>query len=405
MIYTHAQGQSLLTLREEVRTLLDKGAIQKVSLEKNPTGFYSKYFLVKKKGGAMRPILDLRRLNRYLKKMPFKMLTNASLLRKVRRGTWFCSVDLKDAFFHVSIYPPHRKFLRFALDGQVYQYTVLPFGMSLSPRVFSKCTQAAIAPLRAQGIRLDTYLDDWLISAESREEAARHTDTVVSHLSSLGFRLNPEKSTLVPSQQASFLGMRLDSTTLSARLSVERIDNFIACARTLRLGDTVPYRTCRRLSGFMASVIHLVRLGRFHMRPFQRWMNSLRVPPSMGHQPVRVTLACIRAIEPWLSTALLSQGVKMGPIISLKFITTDASRLGWGAIHHGMTAKGVWSDALRTRHINYLELLAGSWLSNGSNRLCGAATSMYGRTTLPRCVMSTSRGVWPPQLWTSWHGA
>ena len=358
VIYTPARGRSLATLREEVRTLLDKGAIQKVNLQKSPAGFYSKYFLVEKRGGAMRPILDLRGLNKYLKKFTFKMLTTAALLSRIRRGTWFCTVDLKDAFFHISIYPPHRKFLRFGLDGQVYQYTVLPFGMSLSPRVFTKCTHAAIAPLRARGIRLDTYLDDWLISAESREEAARHTDAVVSHLSSLGFVLNLEKSTLVPSQQTTFLGIRLDSTTLSARLSQDRIDNFLACARTLRLGDVVPYNTCLRVSGFMASAIHLVRLGRFYMRPFQRWMLSLRVSSSMGHQPVRVTQGCIRAIEPWLRAGFLSRGVRMGLILSLKFITTDASRLGWGAIHNGMTAKGVWSDVLRTKHINYLELLA-----------------------------------------------
>ena len=270
VIPTLATGQALVTLREEIQTLLDKGAIQKVNLEKSPGGFYSKYFLVTKKGGGMRPILDLRGLNKYLKTFRFKMLTTASLLRKVRRGAWFTSVDLKDAFFHVSIYPPHRKFLRFALDGEVYQYTVLPFGMSLSPRVFTKCTQAAIAPLRAQGIRLDTFLDDWLISADSLQEANRHTETVVSHLTSLGFNLNLEKSALVPSQQTTFIGVMLDSTTLMARLTQERIDRFLSCMMTFHDGTYVSYGTCMRVAGFMASAIHLIRLGRFYMRPFQK---------------------------------------------------------------------------------------------------------------------------------------
>ena len=123
----------------------------------------------------MRPILDLRGLNKHLKTFRFKMLTTASLLRTVRQGDWFTSLDLRDAYQHLAVYAPHRKFLRFGFEGRVYEYTVLPFGMSLSPRVFVKCTQVAVAPLRRQGIRLATYIDDWLFSGKSREEVDRHT--------------------------------------------------------------------------------------------------------------------------------------------------------------------------------------------------------------------------------------
>ena len=258
----------------------------------------------------------------------------------------------------MSIYPPHRKFLRFGFDGRVYQYTVLPFGMSLSPRVFSKCTQAAIAPLRARGIRLDTYLDDWLISADSREVAIQHTQMVVSHLTSLGFQLNLEKSSLVPSQRATFLGVMLDSTTLRARLSQERIDTFLTCARSLRLGNLVPYRTCMRIAGFMASTIHLIRLGGFHMRPFLHWMLALRIPSSQGQQQVLVTEACARTLRPWLQVEFLTEGVSVGPVPYVRTITTDAGMSGWGAILDGRTPRGVWSSDLRSRHINYWELMA-----------------------------------------------
>ena len=92
LIPTVASGPALVSLREEIQALLSKGAIQKVDLEKSPVGFYSKYFLVKKKGGTMRPILDLKGLNRYLRKIKFSMLTTTSLLGRIRRGTWFTSV-------------------------------------------------------------------------------------------------------------------------------------------------------------------------------------------------------------------------------------------------------------------------------------------------------------------------
>ncbi len=39
-------------------------------------------------------------------------------------------------------------FLRFAFDGRAWQYRVLPFGLSLSPRVFMKVVEGALSPLR-----------------------------------------------------------------------------------------------------------------------------------------------------------------------------------------------------------------------------------------------------------------
>ena len=45
-------------------------------------------------------------------------------------------------------------------------------------------------------------------------------------------------------------------------------------------------------------------------------------------------------------------------VSSFKVVTTDASLSGWGTILDGRTAKGTWDAAFRTKHINYLELMA-----------------------------------------------
>ncbi len=75
-------------------------------------------------------------------------------------GDWYVTIDLKDAYFHVEILPQHRKFLRFAFGGEAYQYRVLPFGLALSPRTYTKCMDAALAPLRLRGTCILNYIDD-----------------------------------------------------------------------------------------------------------------------------------------------------------------------------------------------------------------------------------------------------
>ncbi len=228
--FTSVKAADAPVLRAEIAVLLAKDAIEPVPPADMGSGLFSPYFIVPKKGGGLRPILDLRVLNRALHKLPFKMLTQKRIFGCVRPLDWFAAIDLKDAYFHVSILPRHRPFLRFAFEGRAYQYKVLPFGLSLSPRVFTKVVEAALIPLREQGVRILNYLDDWLILAQSRRQLFAHRDLVLKHLSLLGLRVNWEKSKLVPTQRISFLGMEFDSVNQTARLTQERAQSALTIA-------------------------------------------------------------------------------------------------------------------------------------------------------------------------------
>ncbi len=215
-------------LQQELSSLLQKGAIEEVPQSDIEQGFFSRYFLVPKRDGSLRPILDLRRLNLSLYKGKFKMQTMKSIMSQIQGGDWFVTIDLKDAFFHMQVVQRHRKFLWFAFGGKAYQYRALPFGLALAPRTFTKCMDAALAPLRFQGIRVLNYLDDWLILAHSRELASPHRDIVLHHIHSLGLRMNAKKSVLFHSQRTVFLGVHLDSVRMQARLAPARISSFTA---------------------------------------------------------------------------------------------------------------------------------------------------------------------------------
>ena len=104
------------------------------------------------------------------------------LLRFMRPGNCFTTINLKDAHCHVPICPIQRKSLRFHYEATAYDSLVLPFGLSLSLCVFSQVVKTALAPMRGQWLRVLAYLDDWLIAAESREQAVLHTSRLVSHV-------------------------------------------------------------------------------------------------------------------------------------------------------------------------------------------------------------------------------
>ena len=70
--------------------------------------------------------------------------------------------------------------------------------------------------LHSMGIRMLRYLDDWLIQASSKEECLQARETVLSLCQELGIIINLEKSQLVPTQVATYLGLVIDATTLRA---------------------------------------------------------------------------------------------------------------------------------------------------------------------------------------------
>ncbi len=344
-------------LQQELSSLLQKRAIEEVPQSDVERGFFSRYFLVPKRDGGLRPILDLQRLNFSLYKGKFKMLTIKTIMSQVQEGNWFVTIDLKDAYFHIQVFQRHRRFLRFAFGGKAYQYTVLPFGLALAPRTFTKCMDAALAPLRLQGIRVLNYLDNWLILAHSRELVSRHRDIVLGHIHSLGLRMNAKKSVLLPSQRTVFLGVRLDSVQMQARLAPSRIPDLTACLARFKLGHHVSVGTCRRLLGLMAAASPVL----LHMRPFLWWMKELRLHPTVpATRLIRVSRSCCCPLLMWRDPVFLRSGVIMGAIYPHHMITTDASMTGWGAVFEGRLASGEWKEEFLSWHINCLELRLSS---------------------------------------------
>ncbi|KAI2646500.1 Transposon Ty3-G Gag-Pol polyprotein [Labeo rohita] len=339
--------EQALVMEQEVETLLRKEAIEVVPPHARESEFYSRYFIVPKKDGGLRPIIDLRRLNHSVMKLKFKMLTIKQVVSQIRSEDWFVTIDLKDAYFQVSILPQHRKFLRFAFRGEAYQYRVLPFGLALSPRTFTKCVDAALVPLRLQGIRILNYIDDWLILAASENLAARHRDVVLAHMKTLGLRLNAKKSVLSPLQRTTYLGVVWDSTTMQARLSPARIESILAAVKRVKEGRSLTVKQFQQLLGLMAAAPNVIPFGLLYMRPLQWWLKSKGFSPRGNPlRMIKVTRRGLRALDMWRKPWFLNQGPVLGAPCRRVTLATDASLTGWGAVMSGRPAQD-----LRDRHV------------------------------------------------------
>lgn len=106
----HPQSE-INVIDNEAQTLLQKQAIGAASL--GSAGFHSQLFIIPKKYGDLRPVLNLRHLNSYLPQQRFKIEIISTITRLLQPYDFLTSIDLQDAFHHILIHPSSRPVLRF----------------------------------------------------------------------------------------------------------------------------------------------------------------------------------------------------------------------------------------------------------------------------------------------------
>ena len=154
--------------------------------------------------GKKRLILDLRHVNQSIWKQKFKCEDWRVLLSYVNKGDFLFSFDLKSGYHHFDIFPDHQTFLGFSwvFSGTVkyFCFTVLPFGLSSAPYIFTKCLRPLVKFWRFNGIKIVVFLDDGCGMGESLQTAKGHSLFVQTSLRNAGFVANFTKSLWEPTQ-------------------------------------------------------------------------------------------------------------------------------------------------------------------------------------------------------------
>ena len=162
--------------------------------------------------GKRRLILDLRFVNQFIVKQKVKFEDYKTALDLFQYGGYACSFDLKSGYHHVDIFPSHQRFLGFSWtfpDGRTryFAFTVLPFGLSSAPYLFTKLMRPLVKYWRSRGLYCIVYLDDGFLMDSTLEKTQRASHLVYGDLVASGFVINQEKSIWCPVQSIVWLGI------------------------------------------------------------------------------------------------------------------------------------------------------------------------------------------------------
>ena len=137
-------------IAEEVESMLDKKAIQCIQQDRTE-GFFSRIFLVPKKGGKFRPVVNLRPLNRCIRYRHFKMEGIHTVKDLLRRGDYMVRIDLKGCLFRHTNMLPASQVPAFPLEGPGLRVHMSPIRAGRSASCLHKGDEASCGIHQEQG--------------------------------------------------------------------------------------------------------------------------------------------------------------------------------------------------------------------------------------------------------------
>ena len=324
-----------------------------------PDQYVSRIFEVPKKTGDYRLILDLSDLNKFLKKVHFKMEGLDTISSLITHNDFFASLDLDHAFFSIAMHSSCWKYLCFDFEGVRYCFVALVFGLSCAPRIFTKMLKVPLSALRMSGVRCSAWIDDIFLVGSSFSSTSSDISYSISFLESLGFIIKPAKSVLLPSQSITHVGFVWDSVHFTVSVPPSKVDALKDLCSSA-LCDPISLRFLARIIGTMDSFRFGCPIVPLHYRSLQFDLNKHLDSscPDWGSM-VRLSSLARDDLLWWLDCDSSLPPSPLAPFSPSHYMETDASLLGWGALlRSGPSTQGRWSSSESSLHINRLELLA-----------------------------------------------
>lgn len=256
---------------QEIRDLLQKRLIAELS-----SAFFVNPLSVADNSSKLRLILDCSHLNSHIAKYRFRLEGLSLAIKMFHKSCFMMKLDLKSGYHHVDIHPLHQQYLAFRWNSRFFAFTVLPFGLSSGPYVFTKIMKPFIKRWRTAGANVLIYIDDLIMFAPDLPTFCRFREMILNDLTAAGFVLNTEKSVVSPTQNVSFLGFLFNSHTYEICIPSNKVEN-VTCilSRCFRTQPFLTPRNALKCAGLIISLKFVVgNLTLIHTRNLYRFVGK-----------------------------------------------------------------------------------------------------------------------------------
>ena len=233
-------------LFDQIKTWLALGVIKP-----SQSKFNSPVFIVPKKSGKPRYVLDYRQLNAQSVEDKYSMRTVDECIADIgfAGSTIFSIMDLSNAFYQLLLDEESSEYTSFTVPplGQ-FKFARTAMGLSSAPSNFQRMMELAMVGLTC----VIVYFDDLLVHSKSHADHRQHLQSVFSRLRKVNLKLNPLKCHF-GTPTVDYLGFRLTPDGI-----LPGIDK-LKCVR-----DAPPPSTVKQIKQFLG----LANFFRTHVRNF-----------------------------------------------------------------------------------------------------------------------------------------
>ena len=353
----------------------------------------------KKDSGKVRLITDFRPLNACQQVLRFKGTNWKHLLQTLQNQQetqWGLTLDLADWFHHLELHPSMKRWSRIMVDDKAYQLVGMPFGWASSPWWAQKMAKPIQGWLHQQGILHCWYVDDILILGSTKEDTEMKATLLVNLLTSLGVRVNQDKSMKEARQCVTYLGHQVDLHNNMISPVEEKIRGALNMTKKQAQGNNYIPRHMAQLAGtlidltksniclrglpqqIMRQVARGVHLNKKYLQlktmlrtrhnhgkewspgPKRAWEMSLRKPAEL-----RKILSQIQRALQHPVPHLFRGRLRRTPESKQWRLQSDACETGWGAVlikgnKEIAAVAQPWEATQLSKHITHLEALASA---------------------------------------------
>ena len=163
--------------------------------------------------------------------------------------------DLKSGYFHLDICPQQHAYLGFMWKRKFYCFTVLVFGISTGPYIFTKCLRPMVKYWRENSVKIVLYLDDGFGMNTDEEQCIKDSNFVRQSLLDAGFLLNYYQSIFKPVKIMEWLGIIWNSHNFTLSIPERRVNDMLSFLNCVC--ETFPRITDRTLAHITGKIISM----------------------------------------------------------------------------------------------------------------------------------------------------